>query len=280
MKKIEKQAELERSKKIIDATLDYLLINDIGKLIFDGVDSDKENYGYQKTQADKYFHSNQLEKLENQLRGLTMSFMGKPSLDLEKHIKKNTGYDFDIFAEHRSGFEEVLAKGRIDTDKECNDFCIMISQEITDEKELVEKYGHLLGDFNQRRMAAIEASPELKKEYDEKHELVEEDGELIGIFYSHGKPSHHNRREVESPDKQRRLSITEHAYSDQSSTQIDLDFKNYGCSLYSVDGIHPEINAFWKDNQSIVIETKGYEPSHRKYRKLEIYGDIITVEYI
>jgi hypothetical protein len=275
----EKQAELEKHKSIIDATLDYLLLHDTGKFVFDGIDRDKKSYKDQKVKAEKHFNSSKLEKLENQLQGLTQALKLKPDVDFRNYIIKTTGYDFDMFAEHRKGYEEVLAKGRIDTNKECHDFCIMIAQEITDETQLEEMYGPLFDDFYQRQMEVIEASPELKKKYDEEHEIIEKDGELLEVFYSGGKPSHSKNREEIAPDGKRKIRISERTHHEHSSTSIDLNIGNYGCSLYSVDGIYPEINAFWKDNHTIVIETKGHA-SYTKYQKIEIFGHPMNIEYI
>lgn len=279
MTPIEKQAELKRHKSIIDASLHYLLLHNTGKYIFDDIDQDKRRYESQKKEAEKYFDRSSLEKLEKQLKGLKHEFLFMRNLDFGKFIKKTTGYEIDIYAEHRKGYEEVLAKGRIDTDIECHDFSIMISHEVTDLAELEEKYAPLLMDFHKRQMEIIEASPELKKKYDENHEIVEEDGELIEKFYSHGKPSHARERKEISPNGKRTIRISEHTHYEHSSTSIDLDVENCSWSLYGVDFICPDINAFWKDNQTIVIETKGYE-SYTKYRKIEIYGDIINIEYI
>ena len=277
----EKQAELEKNKKIIDATIDFLLLHYTGVVVYDDVDSDKKHFTSQQAQAEKHFNKNNLTSLERQLRELIkrLQYQPKPNLDFKSYVKERTGHDLDIFAEHRKSFDDVLAKGRIDTEKECNDVCIMLSYLGIEEKEMQEIYEPMLIEFYERQMAIIEASPELKKKYDEHHEIIEEDGEQIEIFYSGGKPSHHNRRVVVAPNGKFNFSITETVDDYDSSTSIDLMVENYGCGLYSVEGIHPEINAFWKDNHTIVIETKGCE-AERMHKKIEINGHLIHVEHI
>lgn len=281
MKDDQKQVELEKHKGLIDASLNYLLLHDTGNRIYDGVDPEKRFYESQLAQAERYFNTNNLNKLEHQLGELIrlLQHKPKPDFDFKNYIKEHTGYELDILAEHRKSFEEVLLKGRIDTQKEGNDLCIMLAHLGIDEKEMHETYEPMLIDFHQRHMAAIEASPELKKKYDEHHETVEENGELIEIFYSGGKPSHHHRRVALAPNGKCSLSITEIARDDHSSTSIQLDIENFGCSLYSVDGVHPEIDAFWKDNQTIVIKTNGYQ-SDKMHKKIEIFGHVFTIDYL
>jgi hypothetical protein len=279
MTRDEKQAELERHKIIIDATIDFLLLYDTGKFVFDGRDGSKESYKRQQAEAEKNFNNSNINKLEQQLLKLTNSLRYRPSLDSRSYIQEQTGYDFDVFAANRENFEKVVAKGHVDNEIECNDVCIMLSHLRIDEKEIEDIYAPMLEDFHQRQMAKIESSPELKKKYDEHHEIIEKDGEQIEIFYSHGKPPHHKTREELSPNGIGRLCITEDGHEDHSSTSIHLNFELYGCGVYSVEGIHPEINAFWKDNQTIVIETKGHE-SQPKYKKIEIYGNVFAIEYI
>lgn len=273
------QAELEKNKSLIDASLNFLMLYNTGNILFDGEDSDKSYYESQQAQAEKYFKTKNLNKLEQLLSELIrhLQHKPKPNLNFKTYIKEHTGYDLDILAEYRKSFEEVMAKGRIDTEKEGNDLCLMLSHLGIDEKEMIETYTPILMDFHERQMARIEASPDLKKKYDEHHEVVEEDGETIEIFYSGGKPSHHHRREAVAPNGKFSLSITERADKHHSSTSIQIDLENFGCSLYSVNGIHPEINAFWKDNYTIVIETKGYQ-SERMYKKIELYGNVFTIE--
>ena len=276
-----KQAELEKNKSIIDATLDFLLLHYTGVVIYDDEDSDKRHFKSQQAQAEKHFSTNNLTALENQLDKLIkrLQYQPRPDLDFKSYVKERAGYDLDIFAEQRKSFNDVLAKGRIDTEKECNNVCIMIAQLGINEKGIKETYEPMLIEFHERQRAIIEASPELKKQYDEHHEIIEEDGEQIEIFYSGGKPSHHNRRIVLAPNGKFSVIISETTDDHQSSTSIDIQLENYGCSLYSVDGIHPDINAFWKDNHKIVIETKGH-PSERMYKKIEVDGHLINIEYV
>ncbi len=277
----EKQAELDKNKIIVDACLNHLLRYHTGNIIYDDVDPQKRHYESQKAEAKTYFNTGNFEKLEHQLGELTriLQHTPTPNVDFTSYLKEHTGYDLDILAEYRKSYEKVLAKGKIETQTEGNNFCIMLSHLGVDEKEMQESYAPMLNDFHQREMAAIEASPERKKEYDELHELVEENGEIVEIFYYGGKPYHHKSRDVLSPNGKFILNIKETAHHDHSSTGIQLDVENHGCSLFSVEGVHPEINAFWKDNQTIIIENHGYQ-SYSMYRKIEICGHVFHIEYI
>lgn len=49
--------------------------------------------------------------------------------------------------------------------------------------------------------------------------------------------------------------------------------------MYGVNGIY-HVNAFWKDNATIVIETKRNYPGYTQYKSVRSFDDIITIEYV
>lgn len=271
--------ELHRLKALVLATLDYLLLHHTGSIIYDDIDPNKQTYERQKIETEKHFTNNWLDQLEKLLHSSTMSIKFGYNSSFTSYIKEKTGYDFDIWTEHRKSFEAVLAKGRIDTEAELHDVSIMLNDKASLENHKLAFFEPLMQDFFDRQMREIEASPERKKEYDENHELVEEDGELIEKFWSGGRPSHSKNREVKAPDGKRSIRIHESTRGDHSSTEVSIQFENIGCGLHSTEGINPSINAYWKDNQTIVIETKKEFSSSIRHGKIESYGGVITIEY-
>lgn len=86
---------------------------------------------------------------------------------------------------------------------------------------------------------------------------------------------------ISSPDDKRTLTLTESGTDENNcSTQILIDFKGGGAGVYAAKGINLSIKTFWKDNQTIVVETKKTYLVLQKWEQVQDYQDIIKVEYI
>ena len=86
---------------------------------------------------------------------------------------------------------------------------------------------------------------------------------------------------ISSPDDKRTLTLTESGTDENNcSTQILIDFEGGGAGVYAAKGINLSIKTFWKDNQTIVVETKKTYLVLQKWEQVQDYQDIIRVEYI
>ena len=99
-------------------------------------------------------------------------------------------------------------------------------------------------------------------------------GNEIDTFY------HKQLAKVYSPDKTKYLTITENGTdTSDAHTQVLLNFKYSGAGIYSVPGINKKINAYWKGNSTIVIETFKHYEAHQKWPQIQSFHDIVKIEY-
>lgn len=297
MTKDQKQAELEKSLAITLATYNYL-IGIYGRMIVcDDVSTYETSYNNAKARAVTYFKEGQLAKLKKQLKTETDWLNFQLDIEFDNYIKKNTGYSMDIFSNSRAIAEEVLERGAIASEKESQNISQMVRwhQKTAETPEKLKKLSQLLDDFYERKRKEDENLPKHQKffnPFDHETEVthlverVEKDGIIHELYeakvttWNGPKPKHYKEREEIAPDGKHRLTITECTSGKHSSTTVSISFTEMMIQVYYATGIYPTINAFWKNNTTIVIETEKKYTTSVKYKKVENYGDVITIEYI
>lgn len=71
-----------------------------------------------------------------------------------------------------------------------------------------------------------------------------------------------------------------HSDGQQANTSVGITFKTSGRGIYVVEGTQPWLNAFWKDNNTVVIETsKAYKTLTQHYL-MQSFDDVVRVEYV
>ena len=85
-----------------------------------------------------------------------------------------------------------------------------------------------------------------------------------------GKPKHFEEQKVISPDAKRRLRVVRSGEDEQAWTFVTVEFPTANGAVYVLNGICPEVKASWKDNSTIVIETKTHIPHTHNTGKCEV----------
>lgn len=86
---------------------------------------------------------------------------------------------------------------------------------------------------------------------------------------------------TKSPNGKIKLTLTEICYDSTSChTQVFLDFGRTGSGVYATDGINLGIKAYWKGNDTIVVETKKEYKADQEWPEIHSLGKIVIVEYI
>lgn len=62
--------------------------------------------------------------------------------------------------------------------------------------------------------------------------------------------------EAVSPDGKRKLTVNKWSNRERVSTYLVIQFERTSGPIFGTTGINPDIKAYWKDNNSIIIETK------------------------
>jgi len=94
--------------------------------------------------------------------------------------------------------------------------------------------------------------------------------------------SHKQLAELFSPDNKRKIIIRETSMPPHLiTTTVDLQFEaSGGTSVYIVNGADLDINAYWKDNNTVVIETRAdYVAISRHGEQYQYLDDVVRVEY-
>ncbi|MFT3934894.1 MAG: hypothetical protein QM726_14815 [Chitinophagaceae bacterium] len=274
MKPTEKQASLEHYKKLTLATLEYLMDHHTGQFVCDGWDPMKHYYEDQQLKTNKYFTQRRLDRLQQQSDRLLKMGM-RSNTDITTFIQQKTGIEIDAFEDIEEQIKNISQNGRIENQQAYHALSHNLyllkqaNKPIADEA----KVSSMIKDYNNRRS---------KKEHVEKVITDLPDGrQMVSISFSTGpKPKHLERKESTSPDGKRKVMVTEWSDGKNPNTSVTVFFEKASGCIYGTAGIQPDIKAYWKDNNNIVVETKKAYTSFVKHKEIRSYQDIVNVEYI
>ena len=87
--------------------------------------------------------------------------------------------------------------------------------------------------------------------------------------------------ESKSPNRKRKLYFGERG-SDTTgwTTQVLLNFGDCGGGIYSASGHGLNIKAYWKGNDTIVIETKSEYSANQKNDSMQCFSEKVNIVYI
>lgn len=282
----QKQLELNRQRSILLATLDYLTKHLGGSFVFDHQDPVTDYYLQQKIKTEKHYNQRRLDRLQQQLVSLTKGLQNRVDDSFAGYIKEQTGYDIDIFDNLRKRVDAIMAHKKVRSKKELNDVGTMLHyyQKTSADKDVSDKLRELLIDYSKSETERITSVTSGKKKagYSEVISKVETDGiEEVTVRFSTGsKPKHLKEQEAISPDGKRRLCLTQWSDGKHASTYVTIAFPTASGAVYGTEGIRFDVRAYWKDNSTIVIETKKDYTANTQHNEVRSFDDIISIEYI
>jgi len=277
----QKQSELERHRAVLLATLDYLEQHLGGSFVCDQYDPVTEYYRQQKIQTEKYFKQRRLDRLQLQLASLSKGLQNRADLTFAPYIKEKTGYDIDIFEDLRKSVAAIIEQNEIRSQKKLNDIGTMLHyfHDTSVNGEEVEKLKALLTNYSKQ---TNEISGKRKGEYSKVISRVEKDGiEEVTVRISTGpKPKHFEEQEATSPDGKRKLRVAQWSDDKHASTYVSVHFPTASGAVYGTSGIRPDVKARWKNNYTIIIETKKEYEANTQNKQVRSFDDVIAIEYI
>jgi hypothetical protein len=253
----DKQAELHRLRSILLATIDYLSQHNAGSFVTDGYDAIREYFNNQQLQTEKYFRQGRLDKLQQKLRNLTKGPQNRADLQFGDYIHNQTGYTLDLFAEARLRLDNILKKGEILTERDSRDAGTMlfVLEQTGEDPQKVSLLRHLFAkQMHKQQAKKASADPT---------------------------PADIKEQEAIAPDGKRRLTVSQWTDGKNASTYVSIIFEKATGPIYGTSGLHPDIQASWKDNNTIVITTqKHYSLIGTQHRQVSSFDDVINIEYI
>ena len=149
----DKQAELQKYRDLILATLDYYLDYKVMQIKTADFDS-QEHFNGLKIQTEEHFQKGRLTRLKQWFRDLTEIQIETGDLKFNKYLQDKTKYDIDIFKTYFQRVDKIIEKGKITTDNQFYDISKMVDQlcqtETVDSKK-IEILNRLLADYEQQK---------------------------------------------------------------------------------------------------------------------------------
>lgn len=252
----DKTSELTKYRDILLAAIDYQSEKLAGSMVYDGFDPVADYYLQQKQQAEKYYQNKRIDRLKQKFQSMTESLMRRGDLNFDKYIKEKTGYETNIFENLQLRVERIIEQRTIKNQNDYSDVIAMqsLARQFQIEQEKIDILNNLLHNFVDKRS----------------------NSKLLNVIISDEKPSG-----IYSPNNKIRLVISESgADRNNPVTSVAICFEQASGGIYAVKGINLAVNVYWKDNQTIVVETKKDYEVISKFIQVKSFKDVVKVKYI
>ncbi|WP_018343453.1 hypothetical protein [Cytophaga aurantiaca] len=259
----EKQSELKRHRDILLATFDYFIersnVEAYGE--FDIV----AHYQQLKEKTEEKYQKGSLTWMRQCLRDMNEATRETDDFGYGKYIKEKTGYDLDVFSSFHKRIDKIIEPKQIKTENQYRDVMSMIDnlcQQTPVDQQKLDLLNDLIIDFEDKISGTKTPKSKRQSSSKEKH--------FFNVLL-----------ESPSPDNKRTLILTESGTEGIGEhTQVFIQFESSCSGVYAPNGINLGIKTYWKDNNTIVIETKKEFRATEKWEQIQNYKDIIKVEYI
>ncbi len=273
-------------RDILIASYSYCIEQEQGRFVTDGRDEIVEVYEMMKTEVQQLFLKNKRNKLIKKFNQQMNYSLKKNYLQFEQYINEKIGYKLDLLAEVKKHVDKIMQQGKINNENEFDHAGILLDNLMEDgNSEKTNQLKKLRKDYLENNLVASHAA----KRYSKAVNIREKNGnvqELHVTIVGGPSPRHHEIRKTISPDENRFVIVQELGHNkkarNNSTTSVQVHLEKSNGLIYSVSGIHSDINAFWKDNNTIIIETrKEYAALTRvKHRQVQSFDNTINIEYI
>lgn len=259
----EKQSELQRYRDILLATLDYFI--DRSKGVNYREFDPTVHFQQLKEQTEEHYQKGRLTRLKQWLRDMTEEPRETGDLSFGRYIKETTGYDIDIFGSFQKRIDKIIERKRIKTENEYRDVLAMVDnlcQQTPVDQDKIDLLNNLLIDFDDKISGTKTPKSKRKSSRRNNHFI-------------------NQLSESYSPDNRRKLTLTESDTDENyAATQVLIQFEQSTAGVYAANGIHLGIKTYWKDNDTIVVETKKDYVALQKWEQVQSFKDIVKIEYI
>lgn len=294
----EKQAELEKHRTLLFAILDYHLQYYTGSMVFDQWDPAAGYYLQEKQQTEKDYQEFRLDILQERLNKFLKRLRDRVDLNFESYIKEQTGYEIDIFGELRHRVAAIVSKGKIENDEELRNVSgmIQIYQGTAEGKEQIDILEGLIDKaVGYRKTGNITSEAETSEV---RHVIVQlkiqpPDSRNTGVAETFGTSRNLSEAEfaefqrqngllseARSPDGNRQIMIQTNDSERNAFTVVNILLKGGSGCIYCARGRNLPVKAYWKDNNTVVIETTEEYLVETKHHKVRSFEDVVKIEYI
>lgn len=274
----QKQEELQKYLALSLAAIDYSSAREIGSFVCDGYDVMIEAYESQRNQVRKYFDQRRLDRLIKGFDRHAAAARWQSDFDMVQYLKKTTGYDIDLLFTLRSDTKAILKRGTIQTKEEEQTASQFLSIYEAEDSESSATLKTLVHNYHLEQMKKPAPSNEksFTKSYEEDGMIVQE----VHLVTGGGSHSAGDFKSAKSPDKKKRISISNYRSPGFSCTTVHLSFPKGSGAVFQANVVSPEIKAEWKDDQTITIYTRAEYETPIRVNVVESRGERVQIEYI
>ena len=94
------------------------------------------------------------------------------------------------------------------------------------------------------------------------------------------RPAFEEERQAVSPDGKRKLIVSQYSQNGTDAyTYVTILFPTGSGLIYAAKGLHPDIKANWKDNNTIAVQLPPNIVAMDQHRRIQSFEDMIHIEY-
>ena len=273
-----KEKELQRLKALVDAAIEYELIYTAPEIVYDGFAPLRDIFMRHQEKADEYFEKGKLQELERLFEKLTAKLKSRAELKFANFIAEKSGVEFHPFDGLGDKINHILQKEKIESEDE--EDLVRLQLDIYKQTNAESKNTALLNELlnNYFKVAPKKSTTTWSKEI--KREKVVDD-EIVSLVSGSGpKPLIYESERIKSPDEKRLLDITRQSDDGKSGvTTIHVILTRTSLPIYQLNEFNANIKAFWRDNNTVVIQTPANLMAVVQYNTVQSFNDIINIEY-
>ncbi|CAM4267590.1 hypothetical protein SAMN06265348_108277 [Pedobacter westerhofensis] len=256
--------ERQKNKTLLLATLNYLLEYHSGDMVFDGYSPSKQWFLHDIRRTETDIKNYRTKAIQRRLEQHIMLLKYKFDLGLNQYIKDNTVYDIDIFEQFKTDVLPVISKRKI----EDNDLYLV--------ERYLKAYGANPGE--QENVSLLKTL--LAKREVEKSKWAELTEQITVTFSVGGKGGHRwLLSEALAPNGVFKLSVQFSGKEEYALTYVNIALPGGNGGIYIIRGYKLPIKAYWKDNHTVIIETKREYEASCAYQQITSYGEQFNIEY-
>lgn len=254
-------------------------------VVCDDEDPVREMFQREKIQAEKNYQEKNSSKLKYQLDRWLKMLERKMELDYPTFIKEQTGFTINLYENIATLAEAFNNKTELNSKQEQEDCIKLIRyyEKTNTDNAAKEKLEQLYHDYIEKNFPPHtyeDLSP-----YSTELSSIQKDGNTFEVTLTYittvggPKPKDYNSWAIASPDQQKHLVIEQITYTKTAETKVNIHTKENLTPIYSTEGIH-NIDVSWKDNSTIIIQTKNeYHPTIA-VKKVSSPTETIYIEYL
>lgn len=275
--------EREKNKVILLATLKYLIENHSIDMVFDDYSPSKQWYLQELKQTELDIQNSRSAQIKKRLERHLLFFRAKFDIGLNKYIKETTPYEIDVFEKYKTDVMPVLKKGKIDhNDVYLVEKYLKAYSEVAEEKDNIVLLKELLSKHEAYMAELLSGEDVITETY---HYVVQgkKSWTVKGEDYEEFSKELHKDwllAEEIAPNCSYKLQVQFSGKGEYALTYVVITLEGGSGNIYSAKGEKLPINAYWKDNHTVVIETKSTYQYHEKYQKVRSYDEVVKIEYV